>query len=76
MGTTPKAWLLQARMNLARELLEDNHLLNEQVMEYCGFSSIESFRAAFRKSVGISLSSYRKMFGSKTSASANTGAFG
>lgn len=70
MGTTPKAWLLQARMNLARELLENNQLLNEEVMEYCGFASMESFRAAFRKSVGISLSSYRKMFGSKTPESA------
>jgi len=63
LGVTPKAWLLQARMNLARELLENNHLLNEQIMECCGFASMESFRAAFRKSVGISLSTYRKTFG-------------
>lgn len=63
LGVTPKAWLLQARMNLARELLENNHLLNEQIMECCGFGSMESFRAAFRKSVGISLSTYRKTFG-------------
>lgn len=62
-GITPKAWLLQARMNLARELLEKNQLLNEQIMEQCGFGSMESFRVAFRKSVGISLSSYRKTFG-------------
>ena len=63
MGTTPKAWLLQARMNLARELLETNQLLNEQIMESCGFSSLESFRSAFRKSGGVSLSTYRKTFG-------------
>lgn len=63
LGITPKAWLLQARMNLARELLENNHLLNEQIMERCGFGSMESFRAAFRKSVGVSLSTYRKTFG-------------
>ncbi len=63
MGTTPKAWLLQARMNLARELLESNQLLSEQIMERCGFSSLESFRAAFRKSAGVSLSAYRKTFG-------------
>jgi len=62
-GTTPKAWLLQARMNLARELLENNQLLNEQIMTRCGFGSMESFRAAFRKSAGISLSTYRKTFG-------------
>ncbi|PLR39755.1 transcriptional regulator FtrA [Chimaeribacter californicus] len=63
MGITPKAWVLQARMNLARDLLESNHLHNEQIMECCGFGSMESFRAAFRKSVGISPSSYRKKFG-------------
>lgn len=63
LGTTPKAWLLQSRMRLARELLETNDLLNEQIMEQCGFTSMESFRAAFRKSVGVSLSSYRKTFG-------------
>jgi len=63
LGTTPGAWLLQARMNLARELLEKNQLLNEQIMERCGFGSMESFRVAFRKSAGISLSSYRKTFG-------------
>lgn len=63
LGMTPKAWLLQAKMNLARELLENSHLLNEQIMERCGFGSMESFRAAFRKSVGVSLSTYRKTFG-------------
>ncbi|MCZ4061568.1 transcriptional regulator FtrA [Pantoea sp. LMR881] len=63
LGMTPKAWLLQARMNLARELLENNSLTNEQIMGSCGFGSMESFRTAFRKSAGISLSSYRKTFG-------------
>ncbi|MDU6388517.1 MAG: transcriptional regulator FtrA [Pantoea sp.] len=71
LGTTPKAWLLQARMNLARELLENNQLANEQIMTRCGFGSMESFRAAFRKSVGISLSSYRKTFGGMSHETAN-----
>ncbi|MGP4128688.1 helix-turn-helix domain-containing protein [Pantoea tagorei] len=67
LGMTPKAWLLQARMNLARELLENNQLPNQQIMARCGFGSMESFRAAFRKSVGISLSTYRKTFGGLSS---------
>ena len=71
LGTTPKAWLLQARMNLARELLENNQLANEHIMARCGFESMESFRAAFRKSVGISLSSYRKTFGGMSHETAN-----
>lgn len=63
MGMTPKAWVLQARMSLARDLLEGNSLNNEQIMERCGFGSMESFRAAFRQYVGITPSSYRKKFG-------------
>lgn len=63
MGITPKTWVLQARMNLARDLLESNHLHSEQIMARCGFNSMESFRAAFRKAVGISPSSYRNQFG-------------
>ncbi|MCS3432099.1 transcriptional regulator FtrA [Klebsiella sp. BIGb0407] len=63
MGTTPKRWILQSRMNLARDLLESNQLNDEQIMESTGFGTMEGFRAAFRKSVGISPSSYRKKFG-------------
>lgn len=37
-GMTPKAWLQQARMTLARELLESSLLSNEQVSERCGFA--------------------------------------
>ncbi|WP_300005149.1 transcriptional regulator FtrA [uncultured Cedecea sp.] len=63
MGITPKRWILQSRMNLARDLLESNHLNDEQIMEATGFETMDGFRAAFRKSVGISPYSYRKKFG-------------
>ena len=63
MGITPKKWILQSRMNLARDLLESNYLTDEQIMVSTGFETLEGFRAAFRKSVGISPYSYRKKFG-------------
>ena len=61
-GITPKAWLLQVRMNRARDLLESSHFSNEQIAECCGFASLESFRVAFRKAVGLAPMSYRKKF--------------
>lgn len=62
-GMAPKAWLLQVRMNLARELLESSTLSNEQIAGRCGFASAESFRAAFRKAVGLAPMAYRTQFG-------------
>lgn len=63
-GVAPKTWLLQARINLARDLLESSPLSNEKIAESCGFASVESFRVAFRKTVGLAPMSYRKKFGS------------
>ena len=63
-GMAPKAWLLQVRMNRARDLLESSQLSNEQIAGRCGFASAESFRAAFRKTVGLAPMSYRAQFGS------------
>ncbi len=62
-GMAPKAWLQQARMSQARDLLEGTSLTGEQIAEQCGFSSAESFRVAFRKIVGLAPSYYRERFG-------------
>ncbi len=62
-GLTPKGWLQHARMTQARALLETSSLNNEQIAEQCGFSSVESFRVAFRKAVGLAPSFYRERFG-------------
>ncbi|GLK88529.1 transcriptional regulator FtrA [Pseudomonas turukhanskensis] len=62
-GMTPKRWLQHARMTQARALLESSRLNNEQIAERCGFGSVESFRVAFRKSVGLAPSFYRERFG-------------
>lgn len=69
-GMTPKAWLQQARMALARELLESSRLSNDQIAERCGFASVESFRVAFRKATGVAPSLYRERFGDRGGARA------
>lgn len=61
-GMTPKAWLQHVRMSQARDLLEGTSLTGEQIAERCGFTSVESFRVAFRKVVGLAPSFYRERF--------------
>lgn len=64
-GITPKRWLQHERIAQARSLLESTALSSEQVATRCGFVSVESFRSAFRKSVGLAPSFYREGFGQR-----------
>ncbi|WP_166365593.1 transcriptional regulator FtrA [Pseudomonas akapageensis] len=66
-GMTPKAWLLHTRMARARELLETTSLNSELIAERCGFASVESFRVAFRRVVGLAPRFYRERFGAEES---------
>lgn len=62
-GTTPAQWLQQERVRTARAHLEENRLSLSQIAEACGFDTLEAFRAAFRRGVGVAPSLYRKQFG-------------
>ncbi len=61
-GISPKGWLLQARLQRAREVLADERDV-QRVSEACGFASAESLRSAFRQHVGVSPAVYRRRFG-------------
>jgi AraC family transcriptional activator FtrA len=61
-GTTPAAWLQRQRVDRARELLEAGTLPLEAIAERCGFASSETFRAAFRRHVGVPPGAYRGRF--------------
>lgn len=62
-GTTPAQWLQQERVRTAKKLLEEGLLSLDRVAEACGFGTLEAFRAAFRRNVGVAPSTYRKRFG-------------
>ncbi|WP_434771612.1 transcriptional regulator FtrA [Pseudomonas entomophila] len=62
-GMSPKRWLQHARLAQARALLEHRTLDLERIAERCGFASVDSFRVAFRKEVGVAPSAYRDSFG-------------
>jgi AraC family transcriptional regulator, transcriptional activator FtrA len=62
-GMTPNAWLQQERIARARRLLEQHGLPLADVASQCGYESPETFRAAFRRLVGVAPAAYRTRFG-------------
>jgi AraC family transcriptional activator FtrA len=63
VGGSPLAWLQRERMARARELLESTAMPVAQVAGQCGYGSPETFRAAFRRIVGVPPGAYRERFG-------------
>ena len=61
-GLTPKAWLLQEQVRAAQRLLETSGAALDAVCAHSGFTSVETFRAAFRKVSGVAPSEYRRNF--------------
>ncbi|WP_413795243.1 MULTISPECIES: transcriptional regulator FtrA [unclassified Pseudomonas] len=62
-GLSPMAWLQQERLSRARELLESTDQSTTTIAQVCGYRSVESFRKAFRNTVGLPPSAYRERFG-------------
>ncbi len=67
-GTSPVQWLQIARLRRAQELLEQEAATIDQIAFASGFASPVTFRATFRRSLGITPAVYRKRF-NKMSAS-------
>jgi len=61
-GTTPLQWLLNARIDRARELLEESELSIDQTAFLSGFGSAVTFRSRFRRVVGLTPTEYRRRF--------------
>ncbi len=64
-GVSPHRWLLTARIQRARELLENTQLSMEQIAGQCGLGSSTNLRARFRATVGTTPSAYRRTFQDK-----------
>ncbi|MFM2422587.1 MAG: hypothetical protein RL291_1117 [Pseudomonadota bacterium] len=62
MAMAPAEWLQRERMFRARELLESSSLPLNTIAEQCGYRSLETFRAAFRRIVGTAPATYRARF--------------
>ncbi|WP_253209216.1 helix-turn-helix domain-containing protein [Streptomyces niphimycinicus] len=63
-GTTPLQWLLDARLGLARELLETTDHPVDRVARDCGPGTAANLRLHFRRALNTTPTAYRHTFGS------------
>ncbi|WSY48396.1 helix-turn-helix domain-containing protein (plasmid) [Embleya sp. NBC_00888] len=61
-GGPPLQWLVNARVGVARELLETTDHSIDQVARQCGLGSAANLRLYFRRSVHTTPTAYRSTF--------------
>ncbi|KQO59963.1 GlxA family transcriptional regulator [Curtobacterium sp. Leaf261] len=61
-GYSPMQWVLRARVDLARELLEQSDLAIDQVAARVGLGTDANLRTHFRRILGTSPTAYRNTF--------------
>jgi transcriptional regulator GlxA family with amidase domain len=61
-GTTPLQWILDARIDAARELLETTNLGLTTISAHTGFGTPDNLRLRFRQRLGTTPSEYRATF--------------
>ncbi|MFI6094891.1 GlxA family transcriptional regulator [Lentzea sp. NPDC051213] len=61
-GTSPMAWLADARVDRARELLETTAMPVERIGRLTGLGAPSSVRAAFHRHIGTAPQEYRALF--------------
>jgi AraC family transcriptional regulator, transcriptional activator FtrA len=62
-GLPPGEWLVSERVRLAQDHLErDSNASLKQIVEVCGFGSVETMRHHFRRKTGIAPVAYQRQF--------------
>ena len=61
-GYTPMQWILRARIDLARELLERSDFAIDQVADAVGLGTGANLRLHFQRVLGVSPGQYRRTF--------------
>src|SRR4051794_18068897 len=61
-GSTPAEFVLQARLEAARRLLEETMLAPKIIAQRCGFGAPAALRRSFARSLGVSPAEYRDRF--------------
>jgi AraC family transcriptional regulator len=62
MGITPHKYLIQQRIERAKQLLKQKKITIADIAFQCGYSEQSTFTTAFRKAVGLSPRAYQKQF--------------
>ena len=74
-GVSPMAWLADARIDRAREILETTTEPVENIGRLTGLGAPASVRAAFHRRIGISPKEYRAVWRGSSSSTQATGRF-
>ncbi len=61
-GTTPAEFVENARIDAARRLAEESDLPAKRLADAVGYSSVDGFRRAFTRRLGVNLTEYRRRF--------------
>lgn len=61
-GKTPYDYLLDIKIEKARELLQQKNYSITEVCFFCGFNSLEHFASVFKRKMGMLPSQYKKLF--------------
>jgi AraC family transcriptional activator FtrA len=61
-GVSPADWLIRARVDAAREMLEGTALTLDHIAGRCGLGTPTTMRHHFRRKVGVSPAQYRRRF--------------
>jgi AraC family transcriptional activator FtrA len=61
-GRSPAEWLIDARLERARELLESTELTIDEIAQRCGFGASATLRHHFRRRLSLSPLAYRARF--------------
>lgn len=62
LGITPMDFIVAARTDAARRLLEDTGQPLQRIAASCGFSDVNAMRRAFAKTIGVTPNDYRARF--------------
>jgi len=61
-GTTPAEFVENARIDAARRLAEESDLPAKRLADAVGYASVDGFRRAFTRRLGVGLVEYRRRF--------------
>ena len=59
-GVSPKQYLIDMRIKLAKQLLLEDEKLISDIAESCGFGSVYHFSRTFKQATGMSPTEYRR----------------
>jgi transcriptional regulator GlxA family with amidase domain len=68
MGATPAAWLARQSVIRAQELLEESALPVDRIAVDCGFGTAAVLRQHFLRTVQVTPTAYRRIFGARKEA--------